>query len=664
MVYCFFNKFYFFALLLILSGTVNYTFAQDSLLKLKEVKIIALKQKNSLAPSQQISNNNFKNFAAYNIADAVRNFAGVNVKDYGGFGGLKTVSVRSLGANHTGVLYDGVAISDTQNGQIDFGKFILDNVETITLYNAQPADLPQTAKAYAAASVIAIQTIQPLFDSLRTFKAIAKFTTGSFGLINPVLQWQQKINKKWAYIVNTSLQKAHGRYNFKVDGDGSDTLATRKNADITALQLDASLYGSFTNQNSLMFRANFYKSQRGLPGAVIFYNSVSRQRLWDKDFYLQTVFKQALGSKIKLLFSSKVSRNYTKYLDPDFLNQKGELKQQYTQQEFYQSIAASYQLNKTVNFSYAVDGAVNNLKTNLPLFAYPTRLSLWQILGTNINLQKWQLSANLLNTRIKENVQKGENSPIRSVWLPTFMLLYKQSNQLNLRAFYKNILRYPTFNDLYYTNFGNRNLNPEFVQQYNVGFTFNKSKAQKLSNISLSADAYYNTIRDKIVAIPNKDLFIWSIYNIGKVNIYGVDFASNLTYKLSKNFTAVFVGNYTYQLALDVTDAKSNTYNNQTPYTPQHTFTNNVGIKNRRWAVFYNQIFSSLRYYYASNTPESLVKGFLVSDVSTTYNFTMGKLMLTSSLEFNNVFNQNYSIIRSYPMPGTSARIAFQINYK
>ena len=181
MVFCFFNKFCLVTPLLILSGLVNYAFAQDSLLKLQEVKIIAPKQKNTLTPSQQITNNNFKNFAAYNIADAVRNFAGVNVKDYGGIGGLKTISVRSLGANHTAVLYDGVAISDTQNGQIDFGKFILDNVETITLYNAQPADLPQTAKAYAAASVIAIKTIQPVFDSLQTFKAVAKFTTGSFG---------------------------------------------------------------------------------------------------------------------------------------------------------------------------------------------------------------------------------------------------------------------------------------------------------------------------------------------------------------------------------------------------------------------------------------------------------------------------------------------------
>ncbi|TAH00071.1 MAG: TonB-dependent receptor [Sphingobacteriales bacterium] len=660
MVFYFFNKKNFFSRLLILSSCINCAFAQDSLLKLREVKVSAVKKIIYATPTQQISNANFKQYASFNVADAVRNFAGVNVKDYGGIGGLKTVSVRSLGANHTSVLYDGVAITDSQNGQIDFSKFVLDNVETISLYNAQPTDLPQTAKAYAAASVIVIKTIQPVLDSLRTFKVVAKFTTGSFGLINPVLQWQQKINNKWTYIVNSSLQKAHGRYNYKVDGDGSDTLVVRNNGDIATLQLDASVYGSFNTQNSIFIRANIFQSQRGLPGAVIFYNPITRQRLWENDFYLQTVFKQALGNKINLLFSNKISKNYTKYLDPVYLNQQRELNQQFTQQELYQSVAANYQLNKTVSFNYSVDGFINKLETNLPNFAYPTRLTLLQVFGSALTYKKWNFNANILQTNINERVDKGQNPPQRKKWSPTFMVLYKANNEINLRAFYKNIFRNPTFNDLYYTNFGNRNLNPENVNQYNIGATFNKPLSNKLNYVSLSADAYFNTITDKIIAVPNKDLFVWSIYNLGKVNIYGVDFVSNLNYKINKNWNFVFAGNYTYQLALDVSDAKSITYNNQIPYTPQHTFCNNVGIKNARWGIFYNQIFSSGRYYLSDNSPEFFVKGFFISDLSTSYNFKIGHFPFTSTVEINNLFNTPYSVIRSYPMPSTSTRISLK----
>lgn len=660
MVFYFFNKFYFFSWLLILCCCINFAYAQDSLLKLQEVKVLGVKKIIYATPTQQIINANFKQYAAFNVADAVRNFAGVNIKDYGGIGGLKTVSVRSLGANHTAVLYDGVAITDTQNGQIDFGKLMLDNVETITLYNAQPNNLPQTAKAYASASVIAIKTIQPVFDSLQTFKAVAKFTTGSFGLINPVIQWQQKISKKWAYIVNSSLLKAHGRYNYKVIGDGSDTLAVRNNADIAALQLDASLYGSYSPKNSLMIRANLYQSNRGLPSAVIFYNPIAKQRLWDNDLFFQTVFKQNFGTNIKLLFSNKISKNYIKYLDPLYLNQQRELNQQFTQQEFYQSVAANYQLNKKVSFNYSVDGFINKLETNLPNFAYPTRLTLLQVFGSALTHKKWNFNANILQTNINEKVEKGQNPPQLKKWSPTFMVLYKASSQLNLRAFYKNIFRNPTFNDLYYTNFGNRNLNPENVNQYNIGATFNKNLNHKLNYISLSADAYYNTITDKIIAVPNKDLFVWSIYNIGKVNIYGVDVVSNLNYKLNKNWDLFFAGNYTYQLALDVSDSQNRLYNNQIPYTPQHTFSNNVGVKNQKWGVYYNQIFSSARYYNGENIPEFFVKGFFVSDLSTSYNFKIGHFALTSSIEINNLFNTPYAIIRSFPMPGTSTRISLK----
>ena len=73
-------------------------------------------------------------------ADALRRMAGVNLRDYGGAGGLKTVSVRGLGAGHTAVSYDGLAVTDTRQGQIDMGQFCIDNladIELQTLDNAQ-----------------------------------------------------------------------------------------------------------------------------------------------------------------------------------------------------------------------------------------------------------------------------------------------------------------------------------------------------------------------------------------------------------------------------------------------------------------------------------------------------------------------------------------------
>ena len=83
----------------------------------------------STAPLQVFSKDALKNLHALQVSDAVKHFAGVTVKDYGGIGGLKTVSIRSLGAQHTAVGYDGITLTDCQTGQIDIGRFSLDNVD-------------------------------------------------------------------------------------------------------------------------------------------------------------------------------------------------------------------------------------------------------------------------------------------------------------------------------------------------------------------------------------------------------------------------------------------------------------------------------------------------------------------------------------------------------
>ena len=56
------------------------------------------------------------------MADALHRLPGITLRDYGGAGGMKTVSVRGFGAKHTGVSYDGVMISECQSGEIDLSR--------------------------------------------------------------------------------------------------------------------------------------------------------------------------------------------------------------------------------------------------------------------------------------------------------------------------------------------------------------------------------------------------------------------------------------------------------------------------------------------------------------------------------------------------------------
>lgn len=65
-------------------------------------------------PVQRIDSADIVQRGITDTGDALRRFSGVNLRDYGGAGGLKTVSVRGLGAGHTAVTYDGLSVNDTR----------------------------------------------------------------------------------------------------------------------------------------------------------------------------------------------------------------------------------------------------------------------------------------------------------------------------------------------------------------------------------------------------------------------------------------------------------------------------------------------------------------------------------------------------------------------
>ena len=116
-----------------------------------------------IVPAQRLSGRQLQRLSSNSIADALRYFSGVQVKDYGGIGGLKTVNVRSLGSQHVGVFYDGIQISNAQNGTVDLGKFSMDNMEVLSVYNGQKSDIFQSARDYASAAALYMVSRRPRF---------------------------------------------------------------------------------------------------------------------------------------------------------------------------------------------------------------------------------------------------------------------------------------------------------------------------------------------------------------------------------------------------------------------------------------------------------------------------------------------------------------------
>ena len=626
----------------------------------------------STAPLQIFSKDALKNLNALQVSDAVKHFAGVTVKDYGGIGGLKTISIRSLGAQHTAVGYDGITLTDCQTGQIDLGRFSLDNVDQLSLSNGQSDNICQPARFFASAGRLNIQTLTPQFEDGKRTNISASFKTGSWGLVNPSLLLEQRISRKWTVSANGEWMSSDGHYPYTLyygneEGDLSSR-EKRKNTDVQTFRAEAGLYGNFSDKEQWRLKAYYFQSSRGLPNATTFYYTHSSQRLWDKNTFIQSQYKKEFNRQWVFQTSAKWNWSYQRYLDPDYKGSTGEIENSYYQQEYYLSGAVLYRLLNNLSFSLSSDGSINTMNANLNDFAHPTRYS-WLTAFAGKYVNNWlTLSASALATVIYEQADKGGSAGNHRKLSPYVSASFKpfDKEEFRIRIFYKDIFRLPSFNDLYYGETGNNKLKPENARQYNIGLTYSKDVCPFLPYLSATVDAYYNKITDKIIAYPTKNLAVWSMRNLGSVEIKGIDVTGNVSLQPCEKFRINLSGNYTYQRALDVTNSdpaseEGRTYKHQIAYTPRVSGSGQVGIETFWVNLSYSFLLSGKRYAVGQNIAANRLDSYSDHSISASRDFRIKKVTTSLSVEILNIMNKNYEIVKSFPMPGRSVRATFSV---
>ncbi|MFV0565072.1 MAG: TonB-dependent receptor plug domain-containing protein [Flavobacteriaceae bacterium] len=660
-------KRYIFCGVMLLFAVNSFVFAQqrDSIktVKLQEVLLEynneTYKSLKSPAPVQALSGGALQRLNSYNVADALRYFSGVQLKDYGGVGGLKTINVRSMGSQHTGVFYDGVQITNAQNGQVDLGKFSLDNMEAVSLYQGQRSDLSQSAKAYASANSLYLKTISPKFTADKNYNISAKMKSGSFGVVNPSVNADYKINKALSLRFSTEYLNAHGRYKFRYANGSYDTTAVRNNADIEAFRLETSLHGK-GKQSQWYVKYYHYDSERGLPGAIVANVFKRPQRLWDRNNFVQGEYKQQVNKNYTLVVRGKYGKDFSRYVDPEIITTEGELDNRYNQEEFYVSVVNTINILPFWKLSLASDLQQNTMDANLYRFSYPKRYTMLNVLATDFNFERLNIQANVLSTKVDESVLYYEAATDVNKLTPTVMLSWQPFNyeKFRLRGFYKKIFRMPTFNDLYYTFIGNTFLNPEYATQADFGFSYHPTFKSVYFNIQ--ANVYKAWITDKIVAVPGANLFRWTMVNLGKVETTGVETNIKTKATLGQEWNISSTLGYTYQKSIDLTKGNS-AYGDQIPYIPLHSgsFTAMLDYKNLQFN--YSFIYTGERYSQKANINSNYLQPWYTHDLGAAYTFNIHNNQLKAGLEVSNVFNQQYAVIKNFPMPGRSFR--FTLNY-
>lgn len=636
---------------------------QDSLQHtIEEVEVRARRlsrEVSATAPVQTMQRETMRALAIQNAADAMRHFAGTTVKDYGGIGGLKTVSVRGLGATHTAVSYDGVVMGNCQAGQIDLGRFSASSLGNIALHVGQSDDLLSTARALASGSLVSMSSPNPRWGE-KIYQVEETWRVGSLGYIEPSANMQFKLSEHTWTGFNYTCSYAHGRYPYTLTNGTKVTTEQRHNTDITQLTGEWNLHHEFGDGSRLDTKAYYYDSERGLPGAVILYNKNSTERLADRNAFAQARYTKLWGHQWQLQATAKYTYGWNRYTDINVKYADGKQVDENLQHEYYAAATLLYRPTTTWSLSLAQDGLVNTLKSNLPSCPFPVRYTSLTALQAQYRNEWLRLRGIMLGTLIKEesNEQKAlstqEISPTLSAAVRPFSCM-----PLFLRLMYKETFRMPTFNDLYYHRSGNKNLRPERAHEYNAGITWQAPQMGFVEELTLTADGYFNDVTDKIVAFPST--YVWKMANYGHVHITGLDATLSALLRIAPEWALNLGANYTLQHAIDVTAPEAQGYRVQLPYTPLHSGSARLLLATPWINVGYSMIASSERYSMSEQIARYRIAPYAEHTLTLSHTFIVHSTSLSIQAEAINLTNAQYEVIQYYPMPGRQFRLSLTI---
>ena len=612
------------------------------------------------APTQVMDAEQIEQTGSLQLSDAVRQMAGVVLKDYGGVGGMKTVSARGLGSQFSTITIDGIAVDNSQNGQVDLGRYMLGNAAYVSLSQGQEQESLLSARAYAAGNVLNLETAVPnFFLSERTHIHLG-IETGSFGLLSPSLSWEQKISDRIKTSFWANYLKSNGDYPFTLyytsGRNDSSSVERRNHSAMHQLTTDANLFLTIARNNSVTAKIHHTSSMHQLPGHVRFYSQApSAESTHESMTFAQAKWKVERGLwRWQLL--GKIQRNYDQYEDSAANTVSGYMMNEYRQSDGYLSASTVWAATNWIDISAAVDGSLSRLHSNLGQRNHVLRQGLIGVIATHTRLpiasHTLHLRANLLTTLTTDRVQDLDTMPTYQRLSPFVSLMYSPLPGLTLRYFYKDTYRVPNFSELYFFQSLPRNLKPERAHQHNIGLTY----ANHL--LSLTLDAYFNRVVDKIVARPGQNMFYWSMENLGLVHITGLDATTDLHLNA---FTLHL--NYSFAHAIDLSDPTAKYYGHQIRYTPRHSGGMSLRWDNR-WLNFgASAMLVGHRYAYPQNNADNRLPAYCDIGLSADRNFDLRLGELRLQAQILNLFNVQYEIVQYYPMMGRNYRLAISYEF-
>jgi vitamin B12 transporter len=570
------------------------------------------------------------------LANAIEGVPGLLLKSYGGPGSVSTTSLRGMGAEHTLVLVDGQRYNGVRDGQVDFGIFLLQNVDRIEVLRGGYSAI---YGADALGGIINIVTRHSGGHS----HFFGEFTGGSYGLNGQAINAELSLGSVGVQVA-AKREAGAGNYEFNFNDGITSSILQRQNADYSISQFQMLLDVPLGSSASVSVRNLLNWADRGSPGAVLSEASGNKARLRDGGFLTQATMSWSLEPALTMRLSALFNAQRRQYFDPLSSGRPDD-----QQSEF-----ADKTITITPNFQYVFGTSTS---ASVGAEYSHSAISSKQIDGVDRDQQSVFVSTDhvidlqgdvFYQFNIYPSIRFDHFSDVAGSVDPrlgvNIGLLKPQ--RVRLKSSIGRSFRAPTFYDLYWKTGGNPDLKPERSTSFDAGVSLS---LEFYGSLELEGNYFDIRTDDRIVWTPDQG-GLWSPKNIQSVRSGGMELIA--TWRLLQDHV-VLRGSYSNSSTKKVSAESpgDQTTDKQLPFIPKEMANASLSFELGVMSVNVNHLFTGYRFSTETNDPFFVLPGYHKTDGNVSFRLTERPLVSTIRVEVSNIFDTNYQMFPNYPMP-------------
>lgn len=567
----------------------------------------------------------------YNTASDILSFSpGVVVRDFGGFGQLKTLSIRGSSNDQVVILLDGVRLNNPIGGGVDLSTIPVHYVDRFEIVRGGASALAGSDAIGGVVNIVTKETDEPFTFGSATY--------GSYETFELNLSRAQKIGD-FSYLVSFTHAQSEGDFKFK---SVNDLTLKRINNEFHSESFLGKVNYDPGNGWEIGLLNEFFYDDRGVPGLGEFQQPNSSQKdlrnLTSLNISKDGFIKPELDLNI-ILFNRF---DYLKFTNPtptvgvpiDTLS------------ETY-SFGINPRLtwfapyNQIVTFATEARGDILRDED----FDNPKRFTYSVFAGDEISL--WDEKV-LINPVIRYDLwtTREDETTTDSGFSPKLGVIVSPFNYLSFKGNVGRSFRAPSFGELFFPEEGfiggNPDLKPETSYDFDIGFVLSHPRA------ALEFNYFRNHINDLIAFVFISALRI-EPRNIGDVVEQGIETSLVLR---PFDFLELFAG-YTFL------DGEVEETGAQLPGRPRNKF-------DLRAVLTYNLLTLFWETHYVDSIPLSAFPNSKTTDPRTTYDIgakaEWKKLFVTFEIK-NLTDNLDVRDALDFPLPGRTYFATAGINF-